>query len=138
MNHVIFQYHFIYIQLLYLASRNFTLILTDIFFKRENLFSLLVTCLCLCRIFDVYAVLFSLSQQTCFLSRSESYHHFKNIYTFFVSQRNHKKNIEDAFRTFCQGKFTLQRSRQDYKTTVYSPEEQYRPYNSPGRDTAIW
>lgn len=50
-----------------------------------------------------------------------------------------KKNIEDsAFRTFCQGKFTLQRSHQDYKTTVYSPEEQNRHYNSPGRDTAIW
>lgn len=49
-----------------------------------------------------------------------------------------KKNIEDsAFRTFCQGKFTLQRSHQDYKT-VYSPEEQNRHYNSPGRDTAIW
>lgn len=30
------------------------------------------------------------------------------------------------------------RSHQDYKTTVYSPEEQNRHYNSPGRDTAIW
>lgn len=55
-----------------------------------------------------------------------------------VKGTTEKKKQDSAFRTFCQGKFTLQRSHQDYKTTVYSPEEQYRRYNSPGRDTAIW